>query len=284
VPVSDEDDFHATSNKKKAQVLEVCQHLPEHAQTMALSLVATFPLDHLSYRLQMLDFAGGSMLELTSARRHGSLPKFLQVCWELVNTWSASPHAAFLPALEWHLEAMGVPPHDFRIAACAKVLAMAAAAFCRLYKFPLPPWSLLSAHLLPPHEEIQMWREFILLTPPCCHDAWWGQPFHAMLVRMAAGGDMKNAVDEIKPAIIHLARKLRATNMALEGELSEVRRSVPSFSGGPTAAEKLSYVAHAQAVLSKFAYAIRIVTTARISALFHSFVAACRSVILLRHL
>ena len=249
VAISDENDFHAVSNKKKVQVMEVCANLPQHAETLALSLLTTFPLDHLSYRLQRLDFAGGSMLELTSSQHYGSLPKCLRTCWELANTWYESPHATFLPALEWLLEALGVTPSVFRARALGKIVAVAAAAWCRLVLYLGFPWCLLSAHLLPEHLQNQMWNEFLNL-PSCCLDAWWGEPFLTKLLLLAAdtNRNVRDVIEQVKPALLYLSRKLRATNMALEGELSEIRCAAPSQRGhGPMAAEKLIYCGHLQA-------------------------------------
>ncbi len=250
MPVTDEGDFHATANKKKAQVLEVCEDIRSHAEAVAHSLLSTFPLDHLSNRLQMLDFAGNAMLELTDEGPNGSLPKCLRTYWEIANPWQESAHSSLLPALQWHLEAFGVAPEDFLHSARAKVCGVAAAAWARLLKYSFPPWSLVCAHMKP-EQEMQSWERFLAM-PPCCLDSWWGEPLQSMMKKMLAAFTLQQLVECFRPAYVKLARRLlRATNMSLEGELSEIGKCVPSYDGRAPTAERLLYTAHLQAVYNR---------------------------------
>jgi hypothetical protein len=241
--VGDGEDYHIAANKKKKQSVEFLSSGGSAKLTLGSAVISTAPVDALSNRLQHLDHAGGSMLELTDPREGGALAKCQRSLWEIANPWAESERDGCCPALWWHLRHSldeGIEPIGF----CrAKTIGLAAAVWCRLeLRFHSWPWRLLSLPLLSSEGQDDICRDFLAL-PQCCLDSWWSRPMRAQLNSLA---DMKGV--EFMTTITTLSRKLKATNMSLESDLSEVRSSVPVGRGCPNA-EKLAYLAHLGALM-----------------------------------
>ena len=101
---------HVESARKSPRQARV-EHRGDHGeavQALGVALVASAPIDRLSYRLQHLDCAGGSCAEMV--HRGPSCPMIAcqKHLWEVLNPWFESPHAGHFEALFWYLSVLGV--------------------------------------------------------------------------------------------------------------------------------------------------------------------------------
>ena len=98
------EDYHKAASRNKHQAA-ACMG-DEHAAKLLLgtALIATWPADHLSLRLQHLDgTAGGSMIELTRDPG-GCAQRCIQTYWEILSPGSDQILASNqMPALLWHV-------------------------------------------------------------------------------------------------------------------------------------------------------------------------------------
>jgi hypothetical protein len=139
VPSDGEDEdnsYHAHANNKKTS-LEFLTQEKQAAECLGIALIGVAPLDSLSHRLQHLDYNRGSLKELMDATSKGVLAKTQTRLWQILNCWHKSSHSAFLPALQWHLEARGANAQDVAKTARATCVGLAAAVWARLeLKYP----------------------------------------------------------------------------------------------------------------------------------------------------
>ena len=184
------------------------------------------------------------MLELTRPGTAGCLGRCWETYTEIFSVGQDSLLSKSLPTLERSMQAIGVEPDEYYMSVQKVAVANAAGVWARLLKYLQGVWSLLSAHLYGPEVELQMWQDFVD-KPLCCLDSWWGQPFQAKLKTMLASRTLKDVLEEVRVPMIHLSRKLLATNMGLESELSQIRRCHGNWR--PVFAEKLCHLALLQA-------------------------------------
>ena len=116
---------------------------------------------------------------------------------------------------------------------------MAAAVYVRLeLKYFDWPWRLLRGTFLHEAQKRQLYEEFLRRVPKCCLDDDWGLP-----MRSRIGSVDEMMTDEFQAMLLSLARNLKATNMSLEGELSEIKAAVPVGKRCPHS-ERLAYLSH----------------------------------------
>ena len=99
----DTDSFHAQANKKKQAAVDFLTN-PESAMTLGVAAVTIAPLDHLSFRLQHLDYHGGSGLELVDRSDRSPLLECQRVYWGLLNSWYADSESSQLASLCWYFD------------------------------------------------------------------------------------------------------------------------------------------------------------------------------------
>lgn len=108
VAAGDEDNYHATVNQRKGAALDFLSDHGQAIQSLGTALIASAPVDHLSYRLQSLDSVGGSGRELVDRGPASPLLKCQRSLWEVVNPWCPSRFAPHFAALWWQLEFLQV--------------------------------------------------------------------------------------------------------------------------------------------------------------------------------
>ena len=101
-----EESFRAVANKQRRAALEFVREVSS-ATTLGISLVACMPLDRLSFRLQHLDHAGSSLLELVDDSVKGPLMQCQHHLWEVLNPWHGTGSSNQLESVWWHLEGLG---------------------------------------------------------------------------------------------------------------------------------------------------------------------------------
>jgi hypothetical protein len=234
-----ENSFHANANKKKVTSVEFLSDHFSSSSVCHLACVSTFAVDHLSHRLQHLDDVGGSLIELTSTLQNSALDKCQQTLWKLQNPSTPSEFSGILPAIWWHQEVHPSADKDKFIDESRGVLTgMGAAAHARTACFRDWPLKWLGGHAREPDYQEILNQEF-LGAHRCCLEELFSEPF---IDKCTQGGKTLGEADMVALRT-RLAVGLKATNMGLEGFLSEVRAAVPK---GKRAcdAEKLCYLAH----------------------------------------
>ena len=93
---ADDDSYHATVNKRKAAGLDFLADHAHAAQTLGTALIASAPIDHLSYRLQSLDSTGGSGCELVEKGPASPILSCQRHLWEVLNPLCPSQHSSHL--------------------------------------------------------------------------------------------------------------------------------------------------------------------------------------------
>ena len=88
-----------------------------------------------------------------------------------------------------------------------------------------------------PQERRKLYERF-LRAPKCDLDDWWGVPFQEQTGTVEA-----LEAEDLQFALSTLARRLKSTNMGLEGVFSEMRAASKTVKGS-TYAEKLVFATH----------------------------------------
>ncbi len=208
---------------------------------MRATKVTTAPIDELSARLQRLDHAGGSVLEIISPR--GALHCCQQRLWAVVNAWqgrAASAREGAAVAAVWrHLEDVPRTMDCLR----ASVLNVGASVWARLeVEYTSWPWLLLNGVVSgagggASQPALDIHRAFFE-EDACCLDASFSLPLRRSLQRVE---DLQRP--EMQTLLVQLRRKVLTTNMLLEGLLAQIKASVPQTrKNGSPLAEKLSYL------------------------------------------
>lgn len=224
------EDYHKVASKKKKQAVAFMGDERAAKLLLGAALIATWPADHLSLRLQHLDgTTGGAMIELTRDPG-GCAQRCIHTYEEILSARSDQ-----IPALLWHLRN---DDGGFLNTLRSKVVEMAAAVHSRfVLKFCEWPWRLLSGTLMLDEQKRALYNEFLHKVPPCCLDDWWGKPLQGAVSTVS-----EMLEPQFQAMLTTLARQLKATNMHLEGELSEMKAAVPIGKQCPNA-EKLASLA-----------------------------------------
>jgi hypothetical protein len=235
------EDFHQQANKKRRQSLEFLLTGASAMLTLGTAAIAEAPIDCLSNRLQHLDSTGGAMMELTQHGPEGCLAQCQRKYWEVNNPWSEGSCNSHLPTLLWHL---GSEP-DLHVVdeLRSRTVGLAAAVWSRLeLRYHWWPWRLFAGLIMSMPDRRALYAEFFA-TPKCCLDDWFGRPLRDGIPNL----EYMFTADFVM-ALTTLSRRLKATNMGLESDISEIRAATPVAKRCPNA-EKVCYLAHLHALL-----------------------------------
>jgi hypothetical protein len=120
----------------------------------------------------------------------------------------------------------------------SRLVGIGAAIYVRFeLRYHCWPWLLLRACVLPDEEKAELFRKF-LQAPTCCLDDAWGLPLRS---RIRSSEDMQSP--DFQVMLLNIARKVKVTNMSLEGELSKIRSAVPVAKRSSNS-ERLCYLSH----------------------------------------
>ncbi len=236
---ADENSWHAFVQKKVKQAVDFhVANRAEGKQALLVALLTTAPIDELSARLQKLDHVGGSVSEIISPK--GALHRCQKRLWTVANAWQmVSPDGATVAAIWRHLEDM---PNSLDLLH-ASVLNVGASVWARLeVEYTGWPWLLLNGIMSGPAGDasqlaLDIHRRFFE-EDACCLDAAFSLPLRRTLRRPE---DLQSP--QLQALLVQLRRKVLATNMLLEGILSQIKAAVPNTPrNGLPLAEKLCYL------------------------------------------
>jgi hypothetical protein len=227
----DSDSFKEYSAKKD---LISAEFLADRNSSIMVMSACVFmePTDFVSQRIQQLDFVGGSMVEL---------PIILQMCQERLFIYSTDTHHGMQLLLNMNAQTSPLAVdalYDMCLMLSSDISSQVWARFEILLENP--PFSALYAA-----------RELYDL-PMCCVDESFTEPIRHQFLTFL---DFERGVDD-SGLLLHLRRRLLATNMSLEGMIAEVKQSVP-YSKCKPYIESLSYLGMLTELHKRFAGAGR---------------------------
>jgi hypothetical protein len=234
----DESSFHVHANKRKAKSVTFCSDVQSASEDLGIALVCTAPLQQLSYRLQHLDYKGGSLVELLNRGQDGILKRTQQMMWEISNSWYDSTRSRQTKAILHHLDRIGADTSRSRRKAREASTGLAAGTWCRLeLRYHNWPFLLLSC-------EDGVEDEFFAANL-CCLDSWFSEPVRAKTTNAA---DLRQV--DMKQLRDTLAKECAtSTNMMLEGILAEFKAAVKSTRAQN--AEKTAFLSHLSQLLKQ---------------------------------
>ncbi|WP_353239572.1 hypothetical protein [Limnohabitans sp.] len=227
----DDDDWHARSIKKTRQANAYLSSIDNH-KSLAIALVTTAPLDHLSARLQHLDAQQAwSLMNLCDSRTGPLVAAQVELASILYPKQCNGEPA--LPALMHHFGSV------LRSELRPKVVALCAQLWARLeVTYFNWPWRLLG--LVDPFLPDQSKRELALAfwhAPACDLD-----PEFSEGLRQSVGGPDALLGEPVLGLLRRLARCGRSSNMGVEGLLAQIKSSVRARKT-PTV-ERLCFAGH----------------------------------------
>ena len=247
----DPDDYHGQVSKKKKQSLEF--HTGREDTSLELLLASRFvsPVGDMSLRLQELDGGGSAVAHLCNISfETGILFKCQRELFEAFSFWDLRDSGAYMAGACNHMESFQIPRSRMIDEARAYATSLGAAVYCVELKFHSWPWRQLSGHFLVgkrvrsarsgrvSQDGQELVHEQFWTSRSCCRDKYWSEPVHS---RLRSQDDLRSS--SMVQLRATLARHLKATNMNLESDISEIRASVPSTKRAPNA-EKQLYLAH----------------------------------------
>ena len=240
LPENDLASFHAISNQRKQSCLTFVEDQPRTMQTLLVASITGVPPTALSSRLQHLDDTGSTMVELTQP--NGALSRCQSALWDASNPWcdyQPNEMGRYVDACSHLLRDRGGTHSAFLEELRNAALGLSASVWLLQVRYSNWPWRLLSGHHMTDPIKKELVFEPFERENACCLDEWFSTPLRAAFpsARMYAHDP------QVKQLLVTLARRLKSTNMLLEGLISEVKASAPHGDrAGSVRAERLALV------------------------------------------
>ena len=252
---ADEDSYHGAVNKKKVTSLTHLSGGPETAKTMLLTAAYVQPVDRLSNIVQKADFAAGALhqdvdfvgagVALLCDSRHDSLlsQTQLMLC-DIWSYWEAPAGSRnIIRSLLWYLEGSAISRSEVLDDSRRLAKSFGAELFVLELKYQRGFFRWLGAAYLDQEEQAQVELEFYN-SHLCDREELMSK---ALLSKLRSCDDLRSR--DLLSLREELKNRLRATNMALEGELAEVRAALPR--GKFSNAELQCYLPHIDRLLKQ---------------------------------
>lgn len=231
------DDVRMHANKKARQAFAL-HTTPDAMPVICVALLTTEPVDKLSNRLQFLDGRGGSIKELVSDSPTSPLRACHRHLWYLMNPRVPSEHSKKMDVVMAYLS----PRQQ---TACIdwfrqSTMTVGSRSYSSIdVKFYSWPMRLVRGKVGPygVTPDVRAEHEAFFGEYFCCLDSWWSKWFRKKIHNIS---DMLR--EDIQALIRTLGDYGDATNMNLEGLLSQMKAAIPTArKRGGRSAEKQAY-------------------------------------------